>query len=142
MRELRRRLRAFVVLKASNGAGAILLMRAVRYASLWLCLAGLLVMRPPHAAPPAGTDPNSEIGRWFQSLQNSKGEICCSVADCRRPYAWRQTTGRGYQVQEGNGAPWIDVPPENILRGKNPLGDAIACVVGGRVRCFVPPSET
>jgi len=66
-------------------------MHAVWHASLWLCLTGLLVTRPLHAAPPAGTDPNSEIGRWFQSLQNNKGEICCSVADCRRPYAWRQS---------------------------------------------------
>ena len=107
---------------------------------LWLCLAGVMLTRPLRAAPPTGADPNSEIGRWFQSLLNSKGEICCSIADCRRPYAWRQT-GRGYQVQEGNGAPWLDVPPENILHRKNPLGDAVACIVGGRVRCFVPPSE-
>lgn len=117
-------------------------MRAALHAIIWPCLAGLLLTRPLPAAPPAGADPNSEISRWFQSLQNSKGEICCSVADCRRPYAWRQTTGHGYQVQEGNGAPWLDVPTENILRRKNPLGDAIACIVGGRVRCFIPPSET
>src|SRR5215467_4487787 len=114
------------------------LMRVLQ-AIAWLYLAGLLLTRPMHAAPPAGADPN---GRWFQSLKNSKGEICCSVADCRRPYAWRQTTDHGYQVQEGKGAPWLDVPPVNILSSKNPLGDAIACVVGGRVRCFIPPSET
>jgi hypothetical protein len=118
---------------------ALLMCRAL-HAILWLCLTGVMLTRPLHAAPPTGSDPNSEIGRWFQSLQNSKGEICCSIADCRRPYAWRQT-GRGYQVQEGNGAPWLDVPPENILRRENPLGDAIACIVGGRVRCFVPPSD-
>jgi hypothetical protein len=114
--------------------------RRILHAILMLCLAGMMLTRPLRAAPPAGADPNSEIGRWFQSLLNSKGEICCSIADCRRPYAWRQTVG-GYQVQEGRDAPWLDVPPENILHRKNPLGDAIACVVGGRVRCFVPPSE-
>ncbi|HKF73597.1 MAG TPA: hypothetical protein VKB68_17720 [Stellaceae bacterium] len=117
------------------------MMRAVLQAIVWLSLAGLLT-QPLRAAPPPGADPNSEIGRWFQSLKNSKGEICCSVADCRRPYAWRQTMGQGYQVQEGNGAPWLNVPPQNILRLKNPLGDAIACVVGGNVRCFIPPNET
>ncbi|HUK10675.1 MAG TPA: hypothetical protein VLX09_22580 [Stellaceae bacterium] len=117
-------------------------MRTVPHAKIWLCLAGVLLTWPLHAAPPAGTDPNSEIGRWFQSLRNGKGEICCSVADCRRPYAWRHTTAHGYQVQEGKGAPWLDVPPENILRQQNPLGDAVACIVGGRVRCFLPPSET
>ena len=116
-------------------------MRAVLHEIICLCLAELL-LTPVHAAPPAGADPNSEIGRWFQSLENSKGEICCSVADCRRPYAWRQTIGGGYQVQEGNGAPWLDVPPENMLNRTNPFGDAIACIVGGRVRCFVPPGET
>ena len=117
-------------------------MRAVLHAIVWLCLAGVL-LTPVRAAPPAGADPNSELGRWFQSLRNSHGENCCSVADCRRPYAWRQTMSHGYQVQEGEGAPWLDVPPENILRRQNPFGDAIACIIGGGwVRCFVPPSET
>ena len=102
-----------------------------------------MLVTPVHAAPPAGADPSSEIGRWFQSLQNSNGESCCSVADCRRPCAWRQTMSHGYQVQESEGAPWVDVPAENILRRQNPIGDAIARIIGGGwVRCFVPPSET
>src|SRR5262249_26200779 len=113
-------------------------MRAVLHPIVWLCLVGLLLAWPVHAAPPPGADPNSELGRWFRSLKTSKGEICCSVADCRRPYAWRQTTSRGYQVQEGNGAPWLDVSPLNILQLRNPIGDAIACIVGGNVRCFIP----
>ena len=94
------------------------------------------------AAPPPGADPSSEIGLWFRSLQNSSGEFCCSVADCRRPYAWRQTTGKGYQVEAAEGSPWLDVPPENILRRANLLGDAIACIVGNQVRCFIAPPET
>jgi hypothetical protein len=117
-------------------------MHAVLHAIVWLYLTGML-LTPVHAAPPAGADPNSELGRWFQSLRNSNGENCCSVADCRSPYAWRQTTSHGYQLQESEGAPWLDVPSENILRRQNPFGDAIACIIrGGWVRCFVPPSET
>jgi hypothetical protein len=107
------------------------------------CLAAtLLLIARAVAAPPAGVDGNSELSAWFRSLQNSRGEWCCSVADCRRPYAWRQMMGHGYQVQAVAGADWLDVPAQNILRRENPIGDAVACIVGGEVRCFVPPSET
>ena len=104
-------------------------------------IALMLVGSSVRAAPPPGSDPNSELSAWFRSLQNAKGEFCCSVADCRRPHAWRQQAN-GYQVQEGKGAPWLDVPNENILRRENPLGDAVACIVGGVVRCFIAPNET
>lgn len=117
-------------------------MRAFLLAVYWLCVAGLVTIAAAHAAPPDGADPSSEIGRWFQSLENRKGENCCSVADCRRPYAWRQMMGHGYQVQMAPASPWLDVPAENILRRENLIGDAIACIVGGKVRCFIPPSET
>ena len=93
------------------------------------------------AAPPPGTDPNSELSAWFRSLQNAKGEFCCSVSDCRKPYAWRQQAG-GYQVQAAKDGPWLDVPADNILRRENLLGDAVACIVGGEVRCFIAPNET
>ena len=93
------------------------------------------------AAPPPGADPNSELSAWFRSLQNAKGEFCCSVADCRKPYAWRQQAG-GYQVQAAKDGPWLDVPPDNILRRENLLGDAVACIVAGEVRCFIAPNET
>jgi hypothetical protein len=104
-------------------------------------LALLLASFSARAAPPPGNDPNSELSAWFRSLQNDKGEFCCSVADCRRPYAWRQQAS-GYQVQVAKEAPWLDVPAENILRRVNLLGDAVACVVGGQVRCFIAPNET
>jgi len=104
-------------------------------------LALMLVSFGVWAAPPPGSDPNSELSAWFRSLQNAKGEFCCSVADCRRPHAWRQRID-GYQVQAAEDAPWLDVPPENVLRRENPLGDAVACIVGGQVRCFIAPNET
>jgi len=104
-------------------------------------LALLLASFNVWAAPPPGSDPNSELSAWFRSLQNEKGESCYSVADCRRPYAWRQQAS-GYQVQAAKDAPWLDVPAENILRRVNLLGDAVACVVGGQVRCFIAPNET
>ena len=105
-----------------------------------LSLIGLVWVPFARSAPPPGADPNSEIGLWFRSLENSKGENCCSVADCRRPFAWRHT-GTGYEVQAVAGSPWIAVPPENILRRENLIGDAVACIVGGQVRCFIAPQE-
>jgi len=93
------------------------------------------------AAPPPGADPNSALSAWFRSLQNAKGEFCCSVSDCRRPFAWRQQAS-GYQVQATKDGPWLDVPPDNILRRENLLGDAVACIVAGEVRCFIAPNET
>ena len=93
------------------------------------------------AASPPGADPNSELSAWFRSLQNAKGEFCCNVADCRKPYAWRQQA-TGYQVQAAQEGPWLDVPADNILRRENLLGDAVACIVGGEVRCFIAPNET
>jgi hypothetical protein len=45
-------------------------------------------------------------------------------------------------VQAAEDAPWLDVPSENILRQVNLLGDAVACIVGGQVRCFIAPNET
>jgi hypothetical protein len=105
--------------------------------ALTLLLAGFSAW----AAPPPGSDPTSELSAWFRSLQNAKGEFCCSVADCRKPYAWRQQAN-GYQVQAVKDSLWLDVPAANILRRENLLGDAVACIVGGEVRCFIAPNET
>lgn len=109
----------------------------------WIVPAAVLLLAGfgARAAPPPGADPNSELSAWFRSLQNAKGEFCCSVSDCRKPYAWRQQAS-GYQVQQGKDAPWLDVPAENILRRENLLGEAVACIVGGVVRCFIAPNET
>ncbi len=93
------------------------------------------------AAPPLGADLNSPLAMWYRSLNNAKGENCCSVADCRRPYAWTRIDDV-YQVQMVAHTPWLRVPPENVLRRENEAGDAVACVVGGVVRCFVPVPET
>jgi hypothetical protein len=104
-------------------------------------LALLIAGFSARAAPPPGSDPTSELSAWFRSLQNAKGEFCCNVADCRKPYAWRQQA-TGYQVQAAQDGPWLDVPADNILRRENLLGDAVACIVGGQVRCFIAPNET
>jgi len=115
--------------------------RPHRWAFTAPALVLLLVGLSAWAAPPPGSDPNSELSAWFRSLQNAKGEFCCSVSDCRRPYAWRQQAS-GYQVQAVKDAPWLDVPTENVLRRENLLGDAVACIVAGQVRCFIAPNET
>src|SRR5260370_5513900 len=83
-------------------------------------LALLLAGFSAWAAPPPGSDPNSELSAWFRSLQNAKGEFCCNVTDCRRPYAWRQQAS-GYQVQAVRDALWLDVRAANILLAENLL---------------------
>ena len=93
------------------------------------------------AAPPDGADPNSPVGKWFQSLkQPGSGASCCSIADCR-PVDYRMGTG-GYEAKlDGD---WVHVPEERILRGQtNPTAHAIVCrsPVNGSILCFVPASE-
>jgi len=119
----------------------IVRMKPRRYQFIAPALALILAGFAASAAPPPGTDPNSELSAWFGSLQNEKGEFCCSVAECRRPSAWRQQVN-GYQVQPVKDAPWLEVPAENILRRANPVEDGVACIVGEQVRCFGAPNET
>src|SRR5579859_43624 len=93
------------------------------------------------AAPPEGADPNSAMGRWFQSLRQPGTSIsCCSLSDCR------QTDYRagadGYEALVYGR--WISVPQDKILRGiTNPTGRAVVCArPEGTILCFVTPDET
>src|SRR6185437_9379050 len=56
----------------------------------YLLPALLLSAAPAFAAPPPGTDPNSEISHWYQSLKIPGTDIsCCSQdSDCR-PHEYR-----------------------------------------------------
>jgi len=111
----------------------------------WLTACVLIVVAARFAsapaAPPDGADPNSPVGKWFQSLkQPGSGASCCSIADCR-PVDYRMGTG-GYEAKlDGD---WVHVPEERILHGQtNPTARAIVCrsPVNGSILCFVPASE-
>ena len=65
------------------------------------------------AASPSGTDPNSEITRWYRGLWiPNTGSSCCNESDCCRHLPTR-ITAAGYEVlADGN---WLAVPPDTIL---------------------------
>lgn len=93
------------------------------------------------AAPPPGADPNSEMGRWFQSLrQPGTGSSCCSLSDCR--FTDYRAGADGYEALVAGR--WIAVPPDKILHGiTNPTGRAVVCArPEGTILCFVTPDET
>ena len=93
------------------------------------------------AAPPPGADPNSELGRWFQSLrQPGTRASCCSLSDCR--LTDYRAGHDGYEALVGDR--WVAVPQDKILRGiTNPTGRAVVCArPEGTILCFVTPDET
>jgi hypothetical protein len=113
-------------------------LRLLTSSSVLLLLAGLTAAP---AAPPAGADPNSPIGQWFQSLkQPGSGVSCCSVADCR-PVDYR-IGAEGYEAMlDGS---WVHVPDQRVLRNQaNPTARAVLCrsPISGAILCFVPASE-
>lgn len=130
-------------------------------------LAGSIALaRRAAGAPPAGADPNSELGAWFQGLrQPGTGSSCCSLSDCRAT-DYRELGDR-YEVlvdEKWGVAPpaWVEVPPDKILtKIDNPTGRGVLCYRGARyagghegglpmpslvspdrVLCFVRPAET
>jgi hypothetical protein len=105
-------------------------------AVLGVLAAFLILLGAARAAPPPGADPDSPVGRWFQSLRvpGQPEASCCSIADCRvRPV--RKLAADLWQVLEGE--TWLDVPPAAIGdRTDNPLGATVSCVYEGAVRCL------
>ena len=122
-------------------------------------VAFLLLAGTALAAAPPGTDPNSEVAKWFRSLQNIEGQYCCGEADCRA-YPWREGKD-GYEVLDTALIPnapaseqWLPVPPSHVVRVESPYGFIGACilhwseqrsdqpnVLHSEIRCFIPPPE-
>ena len=78
----------------------------------------LLLATTAHAEAPSGTNPNSPVSQWYQSLTSPKTHIsCCSSADCRVTRVQRDTQGRVWayisREQYGTAAPddWVEIPP-------------------------------
>jgi hypothetical protein len=97
----------------------------------------LLLTGVSRAAPPPNADP--ALAPWFESLQRPDvGGSCCSIADCRRVQS--RTTAKGYEVLLDDA--WVPVPPQRVVRGRdNPTGEAVSCMRGHVIICFVPPPE-
>jgi hypothetical protein len=92
-------------------------------------------------------EPN--LGAWYESLTNLKGERCCSVSDCRKTDY--RLTANGYEVLIDNRFPtlygaspgWYPVADwAAVPRTPNPTGSAVACFYAGQVHCLVMPPET
>lgn len=84
------------------------------------------------------------VSDWFHSLSRIEDGVrisCCDVADCKRTeYRIR---GDGYLVPNPETGEWTPVPPEVVIvRSDNPTGSAIACWFAGKLRCFVPGTES
>ncbi|HEY1719849.1 MAG TPA: hypothetical protein VGG27_01290 [Magnetospirillaceae bacterium] len=94
-----------------------------------------------HAAPPAGADPNSPVGQWFQSLAREDGMSCCSMSDCRPAQAddLRVSDDDGLQVKLESR--WETVPEYKIVRREdNPIGKSVICKAPDEVYCVIPYS--
>jgi hypothetical protein len=60
---------------------------------------------------------------------------CCDNRDCR-PTRARMTDRETWQAWDG--ARWLDIPPDRVLRMKSPDGRSHLCEMNGVVLCFVP----
>lgn len=112
----------------------------------------LLIATLAHAeAPPGAT---GQYHDWFARQTNSRGEICCDIADGRiLDLSQTRQTDAGWEVRVPAGLPavsglsgkageWIPVPLENVIYVENPTFMPVAWFYAGVVRCFVPPPAT
>ena len=107
-----------------------------RRSGILVLLAVLMSTAPTMGAPPPNTDPS--LSPWFNCLQRPDGTgSCCSTADCRRVQS--RLANRGYEVLLDG--VWVAVPPNTVIHRDNPTGDAVACMRGHLIFCFVPAPE-
>lgn len=106
-----------------------------------------LLISAAQARPPAGADPNSPLGQWYNSLrQPQDGISCCSLADCRpvemqlgKDHYWI-FVGRQFTAGPNK---WMQVPDNVILHVPNNAGQPVACwSPESGLLCFVPGPET
>lgn len=79
---------------------------------------------------------HGEHAEFFRSLKVPVyGGSCCNERDCAFTDAWRVIGERFEVLHEGR---WLPVPDDRVLTDvKSPTGRAVACIMEGRVICFV-----
>jgi hypothetical protein len=89
------------------------------------------------------TQVSPEVGKWVESLTDSRGVGCCATADGFRPeeVEW-DTSDNSYRVRiDGR---WFTVPENALIKEPNRIGFAIVWYyVDGstlHIRCFLPGS--
>jgi hypothetical protein len=101
-----------------------------------------------HAAPPAVGSEDWEVmapyAEWVRTQNAPDGHWCCDISD-GRPVEARIYKGHWqiYITEEKfprSPVGWANVPDDAVLRNANPMGVAIAWVLGGRIFCFAPGS--
>jgi hypothetical protein len=116
-----------------------------------LILAGCLTAFISSAAiakpPPIGSEDweiMAPFVEWVQKQNAPDGHWCCDVSD-GRPVESRMHNGHWqiYITEEKfarSTTGWADVPDSAILHQGNPVGVAIAWVIGDHIYCFAPAS--
>ena len=117
-------------------------------------LAACISIALSSAAFPRGEWPDGPNKACFENLQrpdnhlhpyrqkDPKSLYCCGEADVvktkfkvesnggRHPedtwYAWLKET-------------WVQIPPEKIVKGSSPTGEALLFMLADTIQCFVPP---
>lgn len=122
-------------------------------------LAALLAAASARAAPPpldsADSYDLSPYAAWIEAQRDSRGWLCCSIADGREVEA-RQSAGGGYEVRflhpediigqpQPDAHTWYPVPPQAVISAPNPTHVSVAWwytlgapAQGSPIRCFAP----
>lgn len=110
------------------------MIRAVLAAAWWALLAVVagvaIAVLIGWATRPAGA--HDMYDSWKQPGTNAS---CCDRRDCR-PTRARMTSRETWQAWDG--ARWIDIPPERVLKLRSPDNRSHLCEMNGAVLCFVP----
>lgn len=80
--------------------------------------------------------------KWFKTLSNRLGHLCCDGTDSITPNGWR-IGSKGYEVMLYPGGPWLEVPNTALVVQPNLLNEVHVWPVydaQGNVwfRCFMP----
>jgi hypothetical protein len=80
------------------------------------------------AAPPPGSDPNSEMAKWYNSLHDRHGGDCCGEGDCHA-VAYKRLPDGNFSAEYFPGH-WIEVPPAaTVARDKQLPGGPVSGVL-------------
>jgi len=91
-------------------------------------ITAVLLASPSFSQPPPGADPDSDIGKWFNSLVRDDGLHCCGQqVDCRvaEPGELHYDGDRLFITLNGVSRPVED--KYLVEREDNPMGQSVIC---------------